>query len=792
MNEIGHKPILPAPVERLSPPSAYAMADVDGAELTALMGEAARLRDLGHGDLITYSRNVFIPLTHLCRDVCHYCTFAETPNDDRPAFMSPDAVLRVARDAAAAGCTEALFTLGDKPELRYARARRALADMGHATTLSYLAEMAALVQRETGLLAHVNPGVLTRDDMQMLRRVSVSQGLMLESLSERLCQRGGPHFGSPDKHPAARLETVRLAGELSVPFTSGLLIGIGETRAERIDALLALRDLHDAHGHIQELIIQNFKPKPGTRMADAAPADFDELLWTIAAARLLFGPVMNIQAPPNLTDGDLAPLIAAGINDWGGVSPLTPDYVNPEAPWPAVTALAEQTAAAGKVLVERLAVYPPYARDAQTWLDADTRGAVMRHGDADGLARTGTWFAGATTPAPDGINDFPLPAIATERTTDAILDRATGGADLSESEVSHLLSARGPAAERVCDTADQLRRQVVGDEVTYVVNCNINYTNICTYHCAFCAFSKGRAKDEFRDRPYLRGADDVVALAAEAVARGATEVCLQGGIHPSYTGDTYLGHAAAVHAAFPDLHIHGFSPLEIWHGAETLGLPVAEFLIRMKAAGLRSLPGTAAEILDDEVRAIICPDKLTTDIWLDIMAAAHGVGLPTTATIMFGHVEGPHHVARHLLRLRQLQQRTGGFTEFVPLPFVHMESPIALKNQARRGPTYREAVLMHAVARLALHPHIPNIQTSWVKMGLGGAEACLRAGANDLGGVLMKESISRAAGAAHGQEFEAGDMRALITGMGRQPRQRSTDYGCPSNSAASPCAAAAM
>ncbi len=776
MNEIGRNSAPLTLNTRLSRADAYAMVEMAGAGLADLMTAAACIRDEGHGEIITHSRNVFIPLTHLCRDVCHYCTFAETPKDDRPAYLTPDTVLQTARRAAEAGCTEALFTLGDKPERRYVRARAALAELGHQTTLSYLAEMAGLVQRETGLLVHVNPGVLEAEDIQALRQVSVSQGLMLESLSDRLGQRGGPHYGSPDKRPEARLETVRLAGEHRVPFTSGLLIGIGETRAERIDALMALRDLHDAHGHIQELIIQNFKPKPGTRMAGAVPAPVEEMLWTIAVTRLLFGPEMNIQAPPNLMQGDLAPLIDAGINDWGGVSPVTPDYVNPEAPWPAITALGQQTAAAGKVLAERLAVYPEYVRHADTWLDPHVRGAVLKHSDAKGLARNEHWFAGAPGAAPETINALQAPGLAKNHQNMAIVDRAVVGDHLSVDDVTVMLNAHGPLMDDLCAAADHLRREVNGDDVSYVVNCNINYTNICTYHCAFCAFSKGRTKDEFRDKPYIRDAEEIVAMAAEAVEHGATEVCLQGGIHPSYSGDTYLGHAAAIHTAFPDLHIHGFSPLEIWHGAETLEIPVAEFLTRMKEVGLRSLPGTAAEILDDEVRAIICPDKLTTDLWLDIMETAHGVGLPTTATIMFGHVEGPHHVARHLLRLRQLQIRTGGFTEFVPLPFVHMEAPIALKNKARRGPTYREAVLMHAVARLALHPHIPNIQVSWVKMGLDGAKACLNAGANDLGGVLMRESISRAAGATHGQEFRAEDMQTLIHAAGRVPRQRRTDY----------------
>ena len=775
MNELGRKPQFERHDAWPSSDTVRAWVDAQGADLDALMSSAAALRDEGHGTLISYSRNVFIPLTQLCRDVCHYCTFAETPSDEKPAFLTPDEVLAMAREAAAAGCTEALFTLGDKPELRYRRARQELAELGHETTISYLAEIAEMVTRETGLLAHVNPGVVDNEDIQQLRRVSVSQGLMLESSAERLCQRGGPHFGSPDKIPARRLETLRLYGVNKVPTTSGLLIGIGETRLERIEALRALRDLHQRYGHIQEIIIQNFKPKPGTRMADAQAPALEELLWTIAVARLMFGPEMNIQAPPNLVAGDRARIIDAGINDWGGVSPVTHDFVNPEAPWPEVQALAEQTAAAGKTLVERLAAYPAYVTDAEIWVDESVAGRALAASDASGWARSEVWFAGARNDVPSEL----IPQAAPTDGIETILLKASAGKLLETDEIVTLLEARGGDVHHICQRANALRANTVGDEITYVINRNINYTNICTYHCKFCAFSKGKRHEDLTEKPYNRGIDEVVAMAAEAVERGATEVCLQGGIHPDYTGETYLAYAQAIHEALPDLHIHGFSPLEVRHGAETLGLSIPAFLERLQQAGLRSLPGTAAEILDDEVRAVICPDKLTSAEWLEVIEAAHNLGMPTTATIMFGHVERPVHVARHLTRIRDLQMRTGGFTEFVPLPFVHMEAPIALKNRARKGPTYRESLLMHAVARIVLHPHITNIQTSWVKMGLDGATACLQAGCNDLGGVLMNESISRAAGANHGQEFRADDMQALIRSIGRAPKQRRTDYQEP-------------
>jgi FO synthase len=788
--------------QRPAADAALALADADAIDPRALMAAAAALRDRAHGDLVSYSPKVFIPLTQLCRDVCHYCTFAHPPRPGEPVYLGAEEVLAIARSGAAAGCHEALFTLGDKPELRYATAREALARLGHQTTLSYLAEMAGLVLRETGLLPHLNPGVLTRADLEALRKVSASQGIMLESASERLRRRGGPHFGSPDKDPAVRLDTIRAAGEAAVPFTSGILIGIGETRRERIESLLALRDLQDRYGHIQEIIIQNFRAKPGTRMADAPEPDLADHLWTIAVARLIFGPEMNIQAPPNLNPDALAEMVAAGINDWGGVSPVTRDHVNPEAPWPALDRLVQQTAAAGKQLVPRLAIYPSYARDPERWLDRALRPPVLQAMDAEGLARPDSWVAGSGSEPPAPLAAHPIPLLARgarkrtaaspsprfsgereapaqregERQLPAILDRAAAGATLSEAEIVRLFQARGDAFAQVCEAGDRLRRRVNGDTVSYVVTRNINYTNICYFRCQFCAFSKGKLSENLRGRPYNLDLAEIQRRVEEAWERGATEVCLQGGIHPEYTGATYLAVCRAIKQAVPDIHIHAFSPLEIWQGAKTLGRTLGDFLRELKEAGLSSLPGTAAEILDDEIRAVICPDKIKTAQWLEVMEAAHGVGLRSTVTIMYGHVERYEHWARHLLRIRALQAKTGGFTEFVPLPFVPMETPIYLKGHARRGATWREAVLMHAVARLALHPVIANIQTSWVKMGSGGAAFCLRAGANDLGGTLMNESITRAAGAVHGQEFPPAAMEQLIRGVGRTPRLRTTLY----------------
>ena len=750
---------------------ALALADCDN--LNVLMPAAAKLRDQGHGRLVSYSRKVFIPLTKLCRNVCHYCTFAHPPRKGERAFMTAEEVLAIARAGAEAGCKEALFTLGDKPELRYRAAAEELAALGHETTLSYLREMALLVLEETGLMPHLNPGLLDEDDFAGLREVSVSQGIMLESVSPRLMEKGACHHGSPDKDPAARLATIEAAGKLAVPFTSGILIGIGETRAERIEALLALRRLHDQYGHIQEIIVQNFRAKPDTRMADWPDAPHDELLWSVAVARLIFGAEMNVQAPPNLSPGDsaTADLIAAGINDWGGVSPVTPDHVNPEAPWPHLDALARDTEAAGKLLVERLAVYPAYLAEAERWLDPAFQTAALRDADAGDLARTDDWTPGVEAPLPKlSLNG------GSAREVDAILAAADKGEDLTQADVIRLFAARGGELAAVTGAADEIRQRINGDAVSYAVVRNINYTNVCYFKCQFCAFSKGKLSENLRGRPYNLDHGEIARRAREAWDRGGSEVCMQGGIHPEYTGQTYLDILATVREAAPGLHIHAFSPLEVYQGAQTLGIGLEEFLHMLKDAGLGSLPGTAAEILDDEVRRILCPDKINTAQWFEVMETAHGVGLRTTATIMFGHVDRPHNWARHLLGLRDLQKKTGGFTELVPLPFVHMEAPIYLKGRARKGPTYREALLMHAVGRLALNPHFENIQTSWVKMGADGAQACLNAGANDMGGTLMNESITRAAGSEHGQELPPQNMETLIREFDRQPWQRTTIY----------------
>lgn len=745
------------------------LATLSLAEMMA-MAEAATLA--AHGPIVTYSRKVFIPLTRLCRDVCHYCTFATTPAKTGPAYLSPDAIREIARAGVAAGCREALFTLGDRPEDRYPAARKALVASGHRSTLDYLHDMAAMVLAESGLLPHLNPGLMDAADYAALRPVAASMGLMLESSADRLCDRGGPHFGSPDKRPAVRLAAIEEAGKTSVPFTTGLLIGIGETRRERIETLVAIRDLHARYGHIQEVIVQNFRAKPGTRMAGHPEPSLDDHLWTIAAARLILGGAMTIQAPPNLhEEAALAALVQAGVNDWGGVSPVTPDHVNPEKPWPHLDALAEATARAGRSLRERLAIGPGHATDVDRWTDPTLAPRIRRAVDGRGLPRIEDWSPGtggtppALSPARRGRS----------RRIDTVLGRAVSGEMIGEADITALFGAEDGDLHAVLATADQMRRQAVGETVTYVVNRNINYTNICLYKCGFCAFSKGSTRSE-RGPAYRLDLDEVGRRAAEAWERGATEVCLQGGIHPAFDGQTYIDIVRAVRATAPDIHIHAFSPLEISHGAETLGLPVQDYLARLRAEGLSTLPGTAAEILDAEVRAILCPDKLSADAWLEVMRTAHGVGLRSTATIMFGHVDRYEHWARHLIRIRALQTETGGFTEFVPLPFVHMEAPIWRKGGARSGPTWRETLLMHAVARIVLHPVLPNIQASWVKLGADGVRRLLDCGVNDLGGVLMDESITRAAGGANGQCLDREAMIALAHTVGRPIAQRTTCY----------------
>lgn len=738
-----------------------------------LAESAASLRDVHWGRTMTYSRKVFIPLTRLCRDVCHYCTFATRPRMLSAPYLSLDEVLDVARRGEAQGCKEALFTLGDRPEMRYRDAREALAEMGHATTIDYLVEAAKAVCNETGLLPHVNAGLLSPKDIAQLRPWMGSAGLMLESGAEHLSEKGQPHYGSPDKVPARRLATLEALGIAKVPTTTGLLIGIGETREDRLHDLAAIAAMHRTHGHIQEVILQNFRAKPGTLMADVPDASLEELLWTISVARLILPPEISLQAPPNLNPGATVALIRAGINDWGGISPVTPDHVNPEAPWPEIEALRAEVDVEGMQLEERLTLYPRFVRAKAEWSHSTLHARIDLLSDGAGLARSDTWTTGRSREVPAWFHRTCSGSIA-PRIVDG-LDRICEGVG-TEEDVAHLFTARGPDFEEVLRRADSLRWEVNGDTVTYVINRNINYTNICYFKCRFCGFSKGRTHDHLRGKPYNLGLDEIRHRVIEAAERGATEVCLQGGIHPDYTGQTYLDICSAIRAAVPGMHIHAFSPLEIAQGARTLGMTLEGFLRELLAAGLSTLPGTAAEILDDEVRDVLCHDKLNTAEWFEVVETAHMLGLKSTATIMFGHIDGYEHWARHLLRLRTSALRTRGYTEFVPLPFVAHEAPMVLKGMGRLGPTFRETMLMHAVARLVLYPAIPNIQASWVKLGDQGVQAALRAGVNDLGGTLMDETITRSSGGAHGSEMTPDRLEAVIRAAGRLPMQRTTTY----------------
>jgi FO synthase len=792
---------------------AAALLQARGEPLDQLLALASHLRDLGHGTTITYSRKVFVPLTMLCRDHCHYCTFAKPPAKLGTPFLTPDEVLAIAHAGRRAGCKEALFTLGDKPEERYPVAKEWLESYGYASTLDYLRAVSIRVIEETGLLPHLNPGVMSWEEMARLKHVSASMGIMLETSSERLSARGGPHFGSPDKVPAVRLRTIEDAGRLSIPFTTGILVGIGETPVERAESLFAIRSLYLMYRHVQEVIVQNFRAKPGTAMRDAPEPGEDEFLAAIAVARILMGPGANIQAPPNLSDPNYPRLLDAGINDWGGVSPVTIDHVNPEAPWPTLRALAECTAEKGYTLRERLTIYPGFATRPDPWIAGKMQGPVSGLVGDDGLAVEGripepaAWQdpevhwkprtialtfaksdgAGLHEDAADVYGDFDRisvthewanrPPTAPER-LDAEVKAALasaaagGGAALSDDAALALFQAEGPALEALCGVADDLRRDAVGDEVTYVVNRNINFTNVCYTGCRFCAF----AQREIDAESYTLSLIEVADRAEEAWAYGATEVCIQGGLHPSLPGEFYFGILDAIKARLPRMHIHAFSPMEVLNGSTRLGISFEEFLTECRDRGLGTMPGTAAEILDDEVRWVLTKGKLPADSWETVVKTAHRLGIRSSSTIMYGHVDAPPHWVAHIKRLGRIQRETGGFTEFVPLPFVHQHSPIYLAGKARPGPTFDDNRRMHAVARILLDGLIENVQVSWVKMGMEYCTTILRGGANDFGGTLMEETISRMAGADHGIRKEPAEFVEAIRSIGRIPAERTTTY----------------
>jgi FO synthase len=788
-----------------------------GEDLQRLQAAASRVRDLGleaagRPATVTYSRKVFIPLTRLCRDRCHYCTFATTPGRLPAPFLSPDEVLAIARSGAAAGCKEALFTLGDRPEGRWPQAQQWLDEAGYSSTLEYVRAMAVRVLEETGLLPHLNPGVMSWSELHRLKAVAPSMGLMLETTAEVAA-----HRGSPDKKPAVRLRCIEDAGRLGIAMTTGILVGIGETGADRVESLFALRRLSRQYRHVQEVIVQNFRAKPDTAMGGAPDVPLDDYLATLCVARLILGAHVRLQAPPNLVDlSDVASLIASGVDDFGGVSPVTPDHVNPERPWPQIDALASTVAGAGFLLRERLTAHPPYLRE--PWLDPRLKRHVEALRGPDGLAAPDAAAAGMPWQEPDpnwgaddtGRHDLhstidtegrrsdrrgdfdaaygdwdtlreavaarPLSAVPASRLSSdaraALRQAESDPAGLCDRDAVVLASAEGPTLVALTDIADRLRRDTVGDEVTYVVNRNINFTNICYTGCRFCAFAQRRSDPD----AYSLSLDEVADRAQQAWDAGATEICMQGGIDPALPGDAYFALARAIKARVPRIHLHAYSPMEVMNGSARTGLSVREFLIAAKEAGVDSLPGTAAEILDDDIRWILTKGKLPTAQWVDVVTTAHEVGLPTTSTMMYGHVDEPRHWVAHLRLLAQIQERSGGFTEFVPLPFVHHNAPIYLAGVARPGPTAAQNQAVHALARLLLPGRVPNIQTSWVKLGPAGAALMLRSGANDLGGTLMEETISRMAGSEHGSSMTADQLQDIARAADRTPRQRATDY----------------
>ena len=741
------------------------VSDLVDAPLRELADAAFARARAAHGHVVTYSPKVFIPLTKLCRDRCGYCTFAQAPAHVASPYMSLDEVMAIAQAGKAAGCTEALFTLGERPELRYDEAARWLAARGYQSTVDYVASAAQMVLEATGLLPHANAGALYRHELEQLREVSASQGMMLETLADVAA-----HRLAPDKDPSRRLDTLRFAGELKIPFTTGLLVGIGESRRDRLETLAAIAEAHETYGHVQEVIIQNFVPKPRTAMALSPAASDEEFHWTIAAARLVLPADVHLQVPPNLSDHPTG-LLDFGIDDFGGISPVTVDHVNPERPWPALDTLGSECEDRGFHLTPRLTIYPEFASRGTEFVDEKVRPGVLAHADSMFLSRADEWCSGSDVAPPPA----PTSRVRTSAVS-AILGSYQPGYEFDRAELVTLFRARGADLNAITDLADSVRRDIVGEPVSFVINRNINYTNVCTFKCRFCAFSKGPLSLNLRGDPYLLTLDEISERVREAEERGATEVCLQGGIHPKFDGDYYIDVVAAVRAGSPTIHIHAFSALEVFEGARRSGQDLATYLERLKVAGLKTLPGTAAEILDDPVRSVLCPDKINSEQWLDVHRAAHGVGLRSNITIMFGAVEGVDSWATHLLRTRDLQKQTGGFTEFVPLPFVHMATPLFLKGRGRKGPTFREALLMHAVARLHYATLIDNIQVSWVKMGVEGSRRILSAGANDLGGTLMDENISRAAGATHGQEMDVDTLRELVAPLGRPLHQRSTLY----------------
>lgn len=773
-----------------------------GADLDALVAAAGRMRDeglqrAGRPGVITWSRKVFIPVTTLCRDRCHYCVFVDTPaklaRKGIPPYLSEDQVLATAHQGANLGCKEALLTLGDRPEDRWEIARTWLDEHGFASTLDYIGHLARRITAETGMLAHLNPGVMTHDELVRLRPTAPSMGMMLETTSTRLfTDPGEAHFGSPDKDPALRLQVLEDTGALRIPFTTGLLMGIGETVQERFDTIVALRDAQERHGNLQEIIVQNFRAKPGTAMQGVEDADMDSYIATVATTRLVMGPDARIQAPPNLSDPDeLARLVAAGIDDWGGVSPLTADHVNPERPWPQVDALARATAETGYTLQERLTAHPPYIADRDRWIDPALHTAVLSLAGEDGLAATGAVpvrpVPSSGDPAPDIVADsdivttlgtvttsgtvaspgahgrhgtplrrqLPLSATATRATAGIGTTESTGTTDttdrligraaedptgLSDAEYVRLLAARGDDLDRLTALADDLRRSSAGATVTLVVNRNLG-------------------SDRVHD-PAL-----VAEVAADAAALGAVELCIQGTAAEDAPDDVYERVARAVKDAAPQLHLHAFRPADIVDGARRTGRPIIDQYKAVQAAGVDTVPGTGVKIIDEQYRAEHFPTDLPVPQWEEAIRSAHSLGLRSTSVLFYGHGETALQRVRHLRALLRIQADTGGFTELVPMAFP--------------GGTHTDDDhrAVHAVARLMAHGNIPHIQAAWTRLGVDGAILALRSGADDLGGVLLDGRVAPEAGVEYGRELPVEEARRIAKTLGRQLRLRTTTYG---------------
>lgn len=763
--------------ERLDVGDAEALLGAAGDRFERLLALAGSVRDAGlaasgRPGVITYSRKVFVPLTTLCRDRCHYCVFVDTPGQllkkHKPAFMSPEQVLAVVRQGQAMGCKEVLLTLGDRPEDRWPEARAWLDEHGFGSTIEYVAHIARLVTAETGLLAHANPGVMSEDELRMLRPAAPSMGMMLETTSRRLFEEPGQvHFGSPDKDPAVRLEVIDAAGRERVPFTTGILVGIGETEHDRAASLVAIRDAHERHqvagqGHVQEVIVQNFRAKPRTAMQGAPDADLLEYVAAVAVARLVMGPRMRIQVPPNLSDaGEFGLLVRAGADDWGGVSPLTADHVNPERPWPHLDDLARMTAELGFALRERLTAQPEFVLDAETWIDPALRPAVAA------LADAGTGLAAAPAVAPFRPSRLPVQEAEERRASTApgpgvrrLAEAAAADPlTLDDADWVRLLGATGDDLDVLAATADDVRRYTVGEAVTLVVNRNLTSTGL-------------RAAPTGEAAAFTL--DDVGAIAADAWDLGATELCVQGRLDADAEPTGYLDIARAAKAAAPGLHLHAYRPQDVWDLADRTGLGLDGSLSAMREAGVDTVPGTGVKVLSERVRGLVAPTDLEIDRWVEGITTAHRAGFRSTSVIFYGHVETAAERIAHLRRLRAIQDETGGFSEFVPIPLPGPAGGVPLVPGRAALDEHRAMV---AVSRLLLSGSIPHVQIPWTRVGRAASAVLLQSGGDDLGGALLDGRVKPEAGIEHGLELPVTDAAALVARLFRPFRLRTTTYG---------------